>query len=748
MEINNEIFDLIKNKKFNDLYKLIKDDKIIDYDIKDVNYNYLLQLIVLYNLEDILKLIYEKVKNNKINIRLDIIDIDGRSILFNCIKYNYINLMKILIEINKIDIGISILDIIDLKGLSCLHYCIILNNIDALKLLLDNNADPYQLSKDNKNIFIFALEYKRNDILKYLLNQKYNINLLNSDGENLLQMAVMYENYSIANLLLDKNININNINSNGNNVLYHIISKKDEGNNYMLRYDLFTKILDFNINYNNIDFFGYTPLHYIMIENSEEDIKRVSKGVSEGANYKFLEILLKKKDLKFNLTNINGDIPLHILLENGDIDLDNNIMKTLLIESDLNIMNNKGITCLMLLINKYEKYIDKYRDILVIKPLNFFLEDNEGNVITMTDKLIEIATESYYNMIKIKGKELVLDWELWCYKDVSDKLKKLTDVSGKNNEEICKNKIKNVIKNEKRSLPRLSHMNLKFDNGIFTNGLYYIGQTIDILYGLLLLNNEFSNQGLSVVLNYPLNKNDNITNYYKKLGLDYSFKLEFSNIEILWSFQKLFFPTYFDSEINIIIKKSKYIVIPLGIETSNGSHANILFWDINNHTIERFEPNGSNYPLGLNYNPTYLDTLLKNKFIQFDSKIKYLTPYDFLPTIGFQILENLETEKCRMIGDPDGFCGVWCIWWVYTKMLNIKNINCNINYATLLINNIKNTNTSFKKLIRNFSFKITKLRDMELEKHKIDINDWIAGTFDENIVDNIEKNILKTLHKL
>ena len=37
---------------------------------------------------------------------------------------------------------------------------------------------------------------------------------------------------------------------------------------------------------------------------------------------------------------------------------------------------------------------------------------------------------------------------------------------------------------------------------------------------------------------------------------------------------------------------------------------------------------------------------------------------------------------------------------------------------------------------------------MELEKHKIDINDWIAGTFDENIVDNIEKNILKTLHKL
>ena len=91
MENNNEIFNLIKNKKFDDIYNLIKNDKVIEYDIKDTNYNYLLQYIVLYNLEDILLLIYDKLKkNNKINIRLDIIDIDGRSILFNCIKYNYI----------------------------------------------------------------------------------------------------------------------------------------------------------------------------------------------------------------------------------------------------------------------------------------------------------------------------------------------------------------------------------------------------------------------------------------------------------------------------------------------------------------------------------------------------------------------------------------------------------------------------------------------------------------------------------
>ena len=52
---------------------------------------------------------------------------------------------------------------------------------------------------------------------------------------------------------------------------------------------------------------------------------------------------------------------------------------------------------------------------------------------------------------------------------------------------------------------------------------------------------------------------------------------------------------------------SKYIIIPIGIEISIGSHANILFWDIEKKTLERFEPNGSNYPMNLNYNPSLLD---------------------------------------------------------------------------------------------------------------------------------------------
>ena len=44
----------------------------------------------------------------------------------------------------------------------------------------------------------------------------------------------------------------------------------------------------------------------------------------------------------------------------------------------------------------------------------------------------------------------------------------------------------------------------------------------------------------------------------------------------------------------------KKIAIPLAIELTNGSHANMLLIDKETMTVERFEPNGANYPLGLN----------------------------------------------------------------------------------------------------------------------------------------------------
>ena len=165
----------------------------------------------------------------------------------------------------------------------------------------------------------------------------------------------------------------------------------------------------------------------------------------------------------------------------------------------------------------------------------------------------------------------------------------------------------------------------------------------------------------------------------------------------------------------------------------------MLFYDKKNKIVERFEPNGKNFPRGLNYNPDLLDSILENKFKSIDNDIEYRRPKNYLPIIGFQFLETLENRKCRRIGDPNGFCAVWCIWWIEQKIKNIK-IESSI-LAEKLIERTKLNNFKFKNLIRNYSKNITDLRDNYLQKYNLDINDWINKNYTEDIIEKLENDI-------
>ena len=123
-----DIFNLIKTNNFDKIFNLIKNKELKNFDIKDNNYNYFIQYIINYNQINIIKLIIELSKQDKINFRLDIFDTDGRSILYNCVKFNYFEICELLINYNKTTIGISIIDIKDRLGYTSLHYSIIFNN--------------------------------------------------------------------------------------------------------------------------------------------------------------------------------------------------------------------------------------------------------------------------------------------------------------------------------------------------------------------------------------------------------------------------------------------------------------------------------------------------------------------------------------------------------------------------------------------------------------------------------------------
>ncbi len=69
----------------------------------------------------------------------------------------------------------------------------------------------------------------------------------------------------------------------------------------------------------------------------------------------------------------------------------------------------------------------------------------------------------------------------------------------------------------------------------------------------------------------------------------------------------------------------------------------------------------------------------------------------------------------------------------------------NSELAIHLIKTIKLENKSFKNLIRNFSFYVTDLRDNILKKFNLDINDWMVNSVTPEIIDNLEKEILRLI---
>ena len=596
------IIDLIKNKNINELIKVIKNNKNIDLNVRDENYNYFINYVLLYNQEDLIDLVLSR------KIRLDILDSDGRNILYIPIKYSYHNILKKLLDKDFNNVGISILDIKDKLGLTALHYSIIFNNYKAFELLLEKGANYLSINNQNLNSLHICIQYNRLQFFINLLNRINELNISGNNNESLLQFSILNGTNEFTNLILKKKINLNNQeDKNGLSALHQAIVKNDN--------HIIIKLLELNANVNQQDFYGNTPLHYAISDN----------------NMNIVELLIKHNP-NYNLTNIDGNTVLHEYLMANNTDME--ILEILIKNTDLNIQNNFGLTCLNLLIKNH--LFNNFSKILSQKELNFYIQDIYGQDNTDAlndDNILEVAIDSFYNQILENKDKLFLDWEKWCSVNLIEKLKELK-IKSSDPSEICKEKIREVIIKEKRSIPKYSSLDLKIDNGIFVNTCYYTGVPLDILFGMIYLYKTFKKDKFEIIIDYPLSLNQNLEKYYEKIGIDYPFKLEFSNCEILWSFQKIFFPSYFDHEFykKMHDDKIKYISIPLGIELYNGSHANILFIDKNKGTIERFEPNGANHPVGLNYNPILLDDILDSKFSEYD--LKLIRPKDFLPIIG------------------------------------------------------------------------------------------------------------------
>ena len=206
----------------------------------------------------------------------------------------------------------------------------------------------------------------------------------------------------------------------------------------------------------------------------------------------------------------------------------------------------------------------------------------------------------------------------------------------------------------------------------FINGLFYIENEKYIMKFLCNLDYDFE-----LNIYEDIEKNKKITVHTE---LKSEIKLKSLNVEINYPIEllgyKRFYYNVVASETNSIIYTGSFPLISpkynnnlgivfLSLTIGNDlKHANILIYDFNRLTIERFEPYGDD---GID---DVLDNYLDEE-LTWNTGFKYLRPKDFMTKPGYQLISD-EGYSSLKPGDFGGFCLGWCIWYLEHRLRNLK----------------------------------------------------------------------------
>jgi len=216
---------------------------------------------------------------------------------------------------------------------------------------------------------------------------------------------------------------------------------------------------------------------------------------------------------------------------------------------------------------------------------------------------------------------------------------------------------------------------------------------------------------------------------------------------------KSWFNTLEPFQINTIKKTSEYVsqcimsgtkilIIPLTIQTSFGSHANLLIYRANTGVIEHFEPHGYKYGgQGKEYVIRrlngYLEDFVKliNKDIKAGNKtlkegkekipkITLIKADDVCPGfLGPQSLEQLSMIPKNVLIEPKGYCEAWSMFFTELCLKNPEMSSREIYQAVMEKPELyENKNDYLRNVIRGYTAHISN----KIEKH-------FSRVFDEPI---------------
>ena len=733
----NTLFQFIKTNKeeqFLEYISALSMDEL-DVNMKDDNGNYLIFFAIMMNNRRIVRKLIDY------GTRLDMLDSEGYSILYYPIKFNYIEIIDTLLEYNKKTLGISLVNIKDTRGSVPIFYAIKYRNRYALQELLVNGADANYKNNENVNSLHLAVLKKDATMVRMLLRYVKNLDARTNRGTTALHNACNFQLVDIVKILLENGANQNIIETEYDfyPIFYAIVQNNVE----------ITKLLiDYGTNPNHQDYVGNTIIHYTIMNNHMQILDYIiahytikSKNTTvyvESINNK---INIGGDYIDPNIVNIDGLTIIHLMLYDYKEDYDKYLFKIIPF-SNMNYQDNSGNTLLHIIAEK--NLWEKFEPLLNIKKLNIYIKNNRNKTVMdmvqlrERENFLNTIVKSYFNYLKKYEKGWLLEWQNQCSG------KNSTDV----NEKKCYKYIREAILKEKMSIPKKKNKkNISIVQDEPVQFSTFTGSMLDMLVGYKYLTKKYSDVTTLFHANVEYNKELEI--YNQSLGIKENPHQHIIHFEIRWIYQRIFLPPTFETIIGNIINsnKYKYIIIPIGIILSNGNHSNSLFYDIDNKIMERFEPHGSDYPTQFNYNPDLLDEILYKKMTNVLSniynnaiKIKYYQPKNYLPKIGFQTLENTEINVNKNIGDPNGFCTLWTIWFLDFRFKYIERTPRTI--VKNLITEIKVNNYSFRTIIRNYSKIITDLRDAYLVRIGRNINDYLNNKFSS---DELKKLLIEVL---
>ena len=111
-------------------------------------------------------------------------------------------------------------------------------------------------------------------------------------------------------------------------------------------------------------------------------------------------------------------------------------------------------------------------------------------------------------------------------------------------------------------------------------------------------------------------------------------------------------------------KGTRFVISILTLKTKEGQyHANIVLYDIQTHTLERFDPYEAPPP-GMNLD--HLDNLLREAYVELDPDVNFIHTAKLSFFQGWQYSQEHEGE--RHIRDPIGLCQPHTILYADTRM--------------------------------------------------------------------------------